>query len=568
MKRFIPEEPLRQIETDLVRFGDRVVGDIQEWGREAESTPPKLVQYNGWGKRIDEIVVSNGWKQLGRCAAEEGLISIAYERRLGEYSRIHQMIKNYVFAQTSAMYSCPLAMTDGAARLIETLPQKSEPLVSQVFERLIDRSPETYWTSGQWMTEKTGGSDVRICETIAVKSDDAEDGQNVYKLSGFKYFTSSTTSQVAFALGKIMPEDGNWKEANLSVFMIHTRKPDGSLNNITIHKLKEKLGTKAVPTSELELNGTKAYLVGKPGRGVATIASLFNVTRIWTTCGNVSSMRRALTTARDYTFKRFAFGRFLSENPLHLRTLASLEVTFRGNMQIFFDIVRLQGKSDAEVSTPGEESLLRLVLPLSKLYTAKEGSPFIAECMEILGGTGYMEDASDLPAHFRNQKVNSIWEGTTNVIAHDVLRVLGKDPVAAVSSFGAALVSNAQLSEQASRDESLSFASKAVLANWERIKAYVAEMPSLVAQDKAEEIYANAREFSYSLASTYIGSLLLKHASNSQDASDIHTAQRWAHTKLTLPTSSLQAHTADPKPKESILHIDRLLALGSEAARL
>eukprot|EP01098_Paradermamoeba_levis_P006683 TRINITY_DN2772_c0_g1_i2.p1 TRINITY_DN2772_c0_g1~~TRINITY_DN2772_c0_g1_i2.p1 ORF type:complete len:638 (-),score=197.22 TRINITY_DN2772_c0_g1_i2:144-1802(-) len=540
----MPKEVLSSIQPDLQRFGDFVLEDVLQHGKDAELNPPVLVQYDGWGRRIDEIRVSHGWKELGHISAKEGLIAIAYEKLQNEFSRMYQMTKCYLFSPSSSVFSCPLAMTDGAAKLVEFLGPNATSQLREVFSHLISRDPTQFWTSGQWMTERTGGSDVGNTETLAYTQPDGS-----YILQGFKYFTSATTSQVAFGLARIVDKNGLSTPGSkgLSLFYIPMRRATGELNGITIHRLKNKLGTRAVPTAELELHDAKAFLIGEAGRGVPTISVLFNVTRIWTSLGGVTAMRRSMAIARDYSDRRHAFGKSLSNHPLHMRTLARLEVIFRGHMQLFFEILRLQGLSDCSKITDQDETLLRLLLPLSKLYTAREATIFVSECMESLGGTGYMEDATNIPAMFRDQQVNSIWEGTTNIISLDVLRAASKHK-GIWDIYSSAVERNVSNSPQ-----ELTSQKAAVLSHLSAIRGLIQQMP----KGGVEMMEGNARDFSFYVASTFVASLLIQHAKWSGEAKDFLTAKRWCdyhiavchETPSTFSEDKILALDLDVKPK-------------------
>ena len=239
----LPPDMLADIEPDLRRLGQRAVTDILALGDEAEASPPRHVPYDAWGKRVDRIETSDAWRELDRISAAEGIVATAYERAHGAHSRIDQFARLYLFAPSSALYSCPLAMTDGAARFLEVYGDES---TRSVFAHLTSRDPRHFWTSGQWMTERSGGSDVASTSTVAK----CESG-NDYRLYGLKWFTSATTSQVAMTLARIdgAPAGG----AGLSVFLVTLRDRDGSLRNIRVERLKDKLGTRALPTAELTL---------------------------------------------------------------------------------------------------------------------------------------------------------------------------------------------------------------------------------------------------------------------------------------------------------------------------
>lgn len=411
----LPGDVRGDVEPDLRGFGERVATNILELGNAAEADPPRHVPYDPWGRRIDEIVVSDAWRALDRISAEEGLVAIAYERRHGAWSRVHQMAKLYLFHASSATYSCPLAMGDGAARFLEV--HGDSDTARSAFEHLTTRDPERFWTSGQWMTERTGGSDVSNTSTVAR----CDESSGSYRLYGTKWFTSATTSQMAMALARIdgAPKGGR----GLSVFLIELRGENGALQGIRVNRLKDKLGTRALPTAELTLDGTPATLVGGEGDGVRKIAALFNVTRVYNAVAAISGMRRALALAYDYATRRIAFGRTLIEQPLHAATLAELDTRFRASFMLTFRAVELMGKEECGQASSAEQALLRLLTPVAKLYTAKQAVAVASEALEAFGGAGYIEDTG-LPRLLRDAQVLPIWEGTTNVLSLDTWRAI------------------------------------------------------------------------------------------------------------------------------------------------
>ncbi|MBL90442.1 MAG: acyl-CoA dehydrogenase [Myxococcales bacterium] len=412
LERCLPQDVLGAVQGDLENFGLRVTDDILDLCLAAQAQEPRLQQFDAWGNRIDEIHVSDAWKALGAIAAQEGLVALAYERPHGAASRICQAAKLYLFNPSSAIYTCPLAMSDGAARLIEV--HGDATLKEKAYKHLISRDPKDVWTSGQWMTERAGGSDVSGTETMARP---AEGG---FELTGTKWFTSATTSQMAMTLARVEGDQA------LSLFYIETRLPSGHLNNIEIHRLKDKLGTRAMPTAELSLRNTPAQLVGTQGRGVAQMATLFNVTRIYNAITSVGYMRRGLALAADFAQRRQAFGRPLSQHPLHVRTLAGLQARLVASLHVVFYVTQLQGKLECDEASQDERAALRLLTPVAKLFTAKESVSVLSEVLECFGGAGYMED-NHLPVLLRDAQVLPIWEGTTNVLSLDALRSIQKD---------------------------------------------------------------------------------------------------------------------------------------------
>nr|MBA3819185.1 acyl-CoA dehydrogenase family protein [Deltaproteobacteria bacterium] len=259
---------------------------------------PVLTQWDAWGHRIDRIDVSPLWVEAQVLAARHGMVAAGYEPRLGAYARTHQFAIVHVLSPSLDVYSCPLAMTDGAARTL--LGSGERELIERYVPRLTSRDPAVMWTSGQWMTERTGGSDVSQSETIAKRDGDT------WRLHGTKWFTSATTSQMALTLAR--PEGNGEGSRGLALFLVELRDEQGRLRNIQVNRLKDKLGTRKVPTAELTLDGTPATLVGSPSDGVRGITPMLSVTRTWNAVCAVSGMRRALALARDFARRRTAFG--------------------------------------------------------------------------------------------------------------------------------------------------------------------------------------------------------------------------------------------------------------------
>ena len=430
---YMPAEMLADIRPDLKQFGARVGHEFLAWARDAEVNEPTLTQFDAWGNRVDEIKVAEGWKQLERVAAEDGLVAIGYERKQAEYSRLYQFVKLYMYTASSAIYTCPLAMTDGAARLIET--HGDAFLKGGPFEGLTSRHPEKFRTSGQWMTERTGGSDVSRSMTFAYP-----DGEH-YELKGHKWFTSAITADMAFTLAST-EQPANGKRAPLSVFYLPIRNADGKLNGIEVEALKDKLGTKALPTAQLALTGAKARLVGEKGKGVKTIATLFNITRIYNTISATSYMRRAYALPKAYAEMREAFGSTIGQHVLYEKSLVKLKMTYQSNLLLALFLTRLLGKEECHLASETEQSLLRLLTPVAKLYTAKQAISSASEYVEMFGGLGYLED-SGIPSMLRDAQVLSIWEGTTNVLSLDMLRAAEKE-----NGLNAFAIYSKQLMEQ------------------------------------------------------------------------------------------------------------------------
>ena len=344
LERTLPDDMRRAIEPELAEMGELSGGRFFELDRQCRGMEPRLTQWDAWGHRVDTIELTPLWEEAARVAAEKGVVATAYERKHGELSRIHQFALAYLFDGSTEVYSCPLAMTDGAAKTLQV--HGNRELVGRALPRLLSRDPARAWTSGQWMTERTGGSDVAISETVARKDGEA------WRLYGTKWLTSATTSQMALTLGR--PEGNAPGGQGLALFYVETRDGQGRLKNgIQINRLKDKLGTRMVPTAELTLDGVEALPVVGMTDGIKHIAPMLNVTRTWNAIGACVGMRRGLALARDYARKRVAFGAPLMEKPLHVDTLAGCQAELEGALLLTFRAVALLGKEEAEDSRRG-----------------------------------------------------------------------------------------------------------------------------------------------------------------------------------------------------------------------
>jgi alkylation response protein AidB-like acyl-CoA dehydrogenase len=507
-------EPLRQ---ELRQLGAIAGGELYRLQLADRSNEPVLTQWDAWGRRVDEVVVTPLWREAERLAVEHGLVATGYDRSLGRHARVAQFLKVYLFHPSSDVYTCPLAMTDGAVRCL--LASGSPELQARAVPHLISRDPATFWTSGQWMTETTGGSDVGRSETRAVREGDG------WRLYGRKWFTSAVTSQMALTLAR--PEGNPPGGKGLAMYYVEVRDADGRLNGIRVDRLKDKLGTRKVPTAELFLEGTRATLVGTPGNGTRQIEPMLAVTRMWNSVCAVAFMRRGLALARSYGRERSAFGQPLERLPLHADTLAGLEAETWGAFLLTFLLVELNGRQEAGEIDDQQRALLRLLTPLTKLVTGKQAVAVVTEVIESFGGAGYVEDTG-LPQLLRDTHVLPIWEGTTNVLSLDAL--LRSDVHAGL----AALMGRASACVRAVTEPRLAAAAQQALGALERA-ALVLES----GQDP-DVLQAGARRLALTLARALQLTLLCEHAQwmleNGGDRRGYAAALRFARQPVDLVT--------------------------------
>jgi len=422
LRRVLPDEVHTTVETGLRAMGDRAGHELYELQQSTLDEEPTLTRWGPWGDRIDRIEGTQVWKRAEEIAAQEGVVATAYEQAHGRYSRVHQMALAYLFIPSTDMYGCPLAMTDGAARTL--LDHGRQPLVEAAVPHLTARDPESFWTAGQWMTEVSGGSDISNTRTTARPTDG-----EAWRLYGRKWFTSAITANVALALAR--PEDNPPGSNGLALFYVPIREGDALADGISVNRLKDKLGTRKLPTAELRLDGATAHPVTDDLRhGTRTLAPMLTVTRTWNAVTAAAYLRRGVALARDYARKRTAFGKALLDHPLHQETLADLQAQLEGMVHLAFRVAELLGQRETGTASEADRALLRLLTPIAKLTTAKQAVAGTSEVVEAFGGAGYVEDTG-VPPLLRDAQVLPIWEGTTNVLALDFLRT--RDRVGSLS---------------------------------------------------------------------------------------------------------------------------------------
>ncbi|NUP09369.1 MAG: acyl-CoA dehydrogenase [Polyangiaceae bacterium] len=493
LARTLDADQRRVVEPELDSMGELAGGELYRMQLADRLNEPRLVSWDPWGHRVDHIELTPLWQRAAVLAAERGLVATAYERKIGSLSRAHQFSLVYLFDASTDVFTCPLAMTDGAAA---TLSFHGGVAAERALPHLLSRDPKSAWTSGQWMTERTGGSDVGLSETVARPMDD---GTGRYRLYGTKWFTSATTSQMALTLGR--PEGNPAGGRGLALFFVEVRDENGNMNGISINRLKDKLGTRKVPTAELTLDGAIAIPVVGTADGIRNISPMLNVTRTWNAVCSLAAMRRGIALARDYAKKRVQFGSSLADKPLHTDTLAGMQAEFEGAFHFTFRAVELLGKLETKTATERELDALRLYTPLVKLTTGKQAVAVTSEALECFGGAGYVEDTG-LPRLLRDAQVLSIWEGTTNVLSLDALRAIAKE--GALAPFldeirDAAKTASPELAEEGKA--SIRAAEHA--AAW--LEGTMAKAP--------ERIEQGARRFAMTLGRAAELALLVKHAS-------------------------------------------------------
>ncbi|MGW7432386.1 acyl-CoA dehydrogenase family protein [Streptomyces sp. NPDC054861] len=412
-------------EAEVRELGVRAGGEeAQEWGRAAERNSPVLHTHDRYGHRVDEVEFHPYWHELMSVAVRHGLHGAPWrDARPGAH--VARAAKVFVWGQADPGHLCPVSMTYAAVPALRVQPELAEvyePLLTSPFYDFGLREPTSKRgiIAGMSMTEKQGGSDVRANTTRAVPT--GEDG--FYALTGHKWFTSAPMSDVFLTLAQA--------PGGLSCFLVPRVLPDGSRNAIRLQRLKDKLGNRSNASSEIEYEGALGRLVGEEGRGVATIIRMVNMTRLDCAVSSASGMRQGLVQAVHHATHRSAFGTRLVDQPLMTNVLADLAVEAEAATVAG---LRLAGAVDRAAAGDAEEELLRRIgLAVTKYWVCKRAPAHAAEALECLGGNGYVED-SGLPRLYRESPLPSIWEGSGNVAALDVLRAMARQPQAVEAFF-------------------------------------------------------------------------------------------------------------------------------------
>lgn len=478
------------MEPELSRFGDDVLSPaIFDWVTDAERNLP-YIRGNGrdaFGKPKSELVVAEGWRKLQDFGIRNGVVAINYDSDHQQFARLIQCVRLHLWEASCANTLCPAAMQDGAARLLQLhlanpnsrLDSVQRRVFEDAFDRLTSRDPARAWTSGQWMTERTGGSDVSQTETVATYSPlDASSATRLadaasniplgpWLINGFKWFSSATDSGMTILLAKTGPGKGlsaffapMWRY-NPELVSATGKKGGYELNGVNISRMKNKLGTQSLPTAELELAGMRGWLVGEEGKGIQQISTILTVTRVHSSIASLGYLGRGLAIAKSYALVRevgIGKGRRLPlwKNPLHMRTLATITGEYHSMMLLTFFTIYVMGLEESRGKrrtaqgspfgsklAPPEEHvtpLLRVLSSLHKAYCCENTIPQLYGCMEALGGVGYLVNSEtehvNVARIFRDACVLAIWEGTTDVLSSDTLRAL-KHPALGKQSLDA-----------------------------------------------------------------------------------------------------------------------------------
>jgi len=427
---FLSDTPLREaLQRELAGWDSDVLASLGqqlgtqeslELGRLANTNPPELLRYDATGQRLDDVRFHPAWHILMQGVVANRVHNLPWQEDARIGSLVARAARFVLHAQVEAGTLCPITMTFGAIPLLQrSLPKEYQswlsPLLSDRYDpHLLPGAQKRGLLIGMGMTEKQGGSDVLSNTTTAVPLASRGNGE-AYRLVGHKWFFSVPQSDAHLILAQA--------EGGLSCFFLPRLLPDGTRNAIRLERLKDKLGNRSNASSEAEFQDATAWLLGDEGDGVRQILKMGGMTRFDCALGSHGLMRRSLSVALYHALQRQAFGKCLIEQPLMRQVLARMALRLEGHTALLLRLARAWESRGDE----GEVVYSRLLTPAAKYSICHQGAAFIGEAMEVLGGIGYCED-SELPRLYREAPVNSIWEGSGNIMCLDVMRSLHKLP--------------------------------------------------------------------------------------------------------------------------------------------
>jgi putative acyl-CoA dehydrogenase len=486
----------------LLALGERLGGaGMQELARLANEYGPRLLNFNRNGVRIDEVEFHPAWHELMAGLIGAGAHCSPWEAP-GPGAQVARAAAYLMFGQVENGSQCPVTMTYASVPALRQAPRLAARWLPRILSREYDpRSLPVEQKRGaligMGMTEKQGGSDVRSNTTRAQMLDAQEgarlfgqDGEGAYRIVGHKWFFSAPQSDAHLILAQV--DASATAEGGLSCFLLPRYLPDGRRNPIRVQRLKDKLGNRSNASSEVEFTGAYGWLIGRPGRGIPTILEMGSHTRLDCVLGSAGIMRAALTHALHHARRRQAFGRPLAQQPLMQNVLADLALESEAATAFSLRLARCFD----EAADPAQALLARILTPAGKYWICKRGPGFGAEAMEVLGGGGYVEEGP-LARLYREFPVNSIWEGSGNVMCLDLLRALGKTPAARAAL--AAELSLTNFSGSQAQPETV-----------EQFAAFAARLLADLEQPGLDEY--GARELAERIVLSVQAALLLRHA--------------------------------------------------------
>ena len=411
---------LEYAKRELQDFGELTAGEIDERAKHTDREgEPRLKRYNKYGEETSEIWVNEGYKKTIQQSYNTGIVGYVHKEipQLGKKGNyVYSFAQGYLLSQAEPGFYCPVTLTMATAYLLDHYA--SDELKARFLPHVCSTGDVDLYEGATFLTERQGGSDVGANVVEA-----RFDGEN-YRLFGEKYFASNAgMCGVAMVLARQTNAPSGSK--GLTLFAVPWKKEDGSVNGLRIRRLKDKLGVRAVPSGEVEFDGALAYVVGDPSKGIYYMLEALNLSRICNAIASVGIMRRAFLEAKHYVANREAFGQVLTNYPMIQDSLAKFAAKLHVEVATTFDLIQQYDALNGGKGTEREIILNRLYIAIIKKETAEQAVKFASEAIELHGGNGYIEDFVT-PRLLRDAQVLTVWEGTANILALEVIRLFNK----------------------------------------------------------------------------------------------------------------------------------------------
>lgn len=534
LDRVLSTQDRERIEPPLLELGELAAGPLDRLAATADANPPRLRQYAPDGERIDRVEFHPAYDELAQVAFERfGLAAMSHRCGVLDWpAPAPQVVKyalSYVFVQAEFGLACPLSMTDSAARVLRMFAP--DEFAAEI-AALTATDPAQRATGAMLMTEKQGGTDVGRTAT------EATDHGTHWTLRGHKWFASNISADLILTLARV-PGQGEGTKG-LGMFLVPRLRPDGSRNGYRIDRLKDKLGSRSMASGEVTLDDAYARPVGEPANGFRQMAEMVNVSRLSNAMRATALMRRAVREAVEHTRQRVVFGAALFDQPLMRATLLPLIVDAEAALGLVLESAAKLDEADS--ADPDARGLIRVLTPLAKHLVCKQARHVTGEAMEIRGGNGYIEDWVE-PRLLRDAHLGSIWEGSSNVIALDVLRCMRREAAHRT-------VAETYLRRLAElTDPDIRPGADVVAARW---RAVLEQGEQLLAGTRAEQETAVAR-YADAMTATVLATLLLEQA-------EFEAAAGLGHRKLLVAHTYLRAlqQTASPSSAKALAHLEAI----------
>lgn len=525
---YLPVDALQYMHENLDQLGETAATQMDALSQKADKLPPQLNKRNRLGEDVDEVEFEPAYWQLMDIAAESEMFYVKYHPELaGQFAGARHRLgfaAGQLYAMSELGQYCPHCMTDGAAYLIEQFASDEDK--QRLLPKLGAREGQNLFSGAMFLTEKSGGSDVGANLSRAERVEGTE-----YRLNGEKWFCSNVNADVIMALARTGPiEEGT---RGLSIFLVEKHLPDGSRNPMEIIRLKDKLGVRSMATGEVRFRDTVGTRLGDEGEGFKVMAQMINISRNYNSVGALACNRRALIEAWQYLNHRMTFGKRAVEHALVREKFYELGSLYLANFLLVWR--GLRAMDAAETGNEDEQHLLRIITPMAKWWSAKQSVYAVRECMELMGGNGYIEDFV-MPKLLRDVNVLPIWEGSGNIIVLDMLR-------AAHKSRGLSMVVE-MIEEAAQRSGEFGELINEKLAEVKSVWQLIREM------DEHDRVEASAKPMFKQLITLYQMALLIEEKSRA-DSDRFETALEFLAKTFD--------HTLKPRRPLDLEKIDELI---------